>query len=200
MGGSGWGSAARCGRRSNAATGASSRRRWHGCATTSRPCGRAGRRSAASSRSPTTAPTTSSACSRRSVALAATTHEDLRIDIAAVNHAMVRAAGEVADGIHVHPLHSVHYLHRRLMPALEEGTARAGRSVARRRLDDPGGRRTGRHAARSGRRWSTSRAGRSRSTGPHATTPSSSTTSASRARRPASTSGSRPATSPGCPP
>ena len=57
-------------------------------------------------------------------------HEDLRIDIAAVNHAMVRAAGEVADGIHVHPLHSAHYLHRRLVPALEEGVARAGRSVA----------------------------------------------------------------------
>ena len=56
-------------------------------------------------------------------------HEDLRIDIAAVNHAMVRAAGEVADGIHVHPLHSAHYLHRRLVPALEEGVARAGRSV-----------------------------------------------------------------------
>ena len=57
-------------------------------------------------------------------------HEDLRIDIAAVDHAMVRAAGEVADGIHVHPLHSAHYLHRRLLPALEEGAGRGRSTVA----------------------------------------------------------------------
>ncbi|MGH9269672.1 MAG: TIGR03617 family F420-dependent LLM class oxidoreductase [Ilumatobacteraceae bacterium] len=56
-------------------------------------------------------------------------HEDLRIDIAAVGSAMVRAAGEVADGIHVHPLHSVPYLQRRLQPALAEGATKAGRRV-----------------------------------------------------------------------
>jgi probable F420-dependent oxidoreductase len=56
-------------------------------------------------------------------------HEDLRVDIAAVGTAMVRAAGEVADGIHVHPLHSVAYLERRLRPALVEGTTKAGRHV-----------------------------------------------------------------------
>jgi alkanesulfonate monooxygenase SsuD/methylene tetrahydromethanopterin reductase-like flavin-dependent oxidoreductase (luciferase family) len=39
-------------------------------------------------------------------------------------------AGEVADGIHVHPLHSVEYLHNRLLPAVAEGAARAGRSPA----------------------------------------------------------------------
>jgi len=56
-------------------------------------------------------------------------HEQLAVDIAAVGPAMVKAAGEVADGIHVHPLHSVHYLHHRLLPALETGTSAAGRSV-----------------------------------------------------------------------
>lgn len=57
-------------------------------------------------------------------------HEDIKIDIAAVGAAMVKAAGAVADGIHVHPLHSLHYLHHRLLPALAEGTAAAGRDVA----------------------------------------------------------------------
>ena len=56
--------------------------------------------------------------------------EDLRLDIAAVNDVMVRTAGEVADGIHVHPLHSVEYLRGKLRPALAEGTARAGRSMS----------------------------------------------------------------------
>ncbi|MFV0306313.1 MAG: TIGR03617 family F420-dependent LLM class oxidoreductase [Desertimonas sp.] len=56
-------------------------------------------------------------------------HEDLKIDIAAVGNAMVRTAGEVADGIHVHPLHSASYLEHRLLPALREGTAAAGREV-----------------------------------------------------------------------
>ncbi len=56
-------------------------------------------------------------------------HEDLTVDIAAVGRAMVRAAGEVADGIHVHPLHSVPYLRNRLLPALDEGAARGGRDA-----------------------------------------------------------------------
>lgn len=57
-------------------------------------------------------------------------HEDLKVDIAAVGRAMVRTAGEVADGIHVHPFHSLAYLEQRLLPALAEGTAAAGRTVA----------------------------------------------------------------------
>ena len=36
-------------------------------------------------------------------------------------------AGEVADGIHVHPLHSMHYLEHRLLPSVAEGAASAGR-------------------------------------------------------------------------
>jgi alkanesulfonate monooxygenase SsuD/methylene tetrahydromethanopterin reductase-like flavin-dependent oxidoreductase (luciferase family) len=38
-------------------------------------------------------------------------------------------AGEVADGIHVHPFHSIPYLRNRLLPAVAEGAARAGRSA-----------------------------------------------------------------------
>lgn len=56
-------------------------------------------------------------------------HEDLRVDIAAVGSAMVAAAGAVADGIHVHPLHSQHYLQTRLVPALADATAAAGREL-----------------------------------------------------------------------
>ncbi|MGI8754008.1 MAG: TIGR03617 family F420-dependent LLM class oxidoreductase [Acidimicrobiales bacterium] len=52
---------------------------------------------------------------------------DISIDVSAVAPWMCRMAGEVADGIHVHPLHSVPYLHNRLLPAVAEGTARAGR-------------------------------------------------------------------------
>ena len=52
---------------------------------------------------------------------------DIAIDISAVAPWMCRMAGEVADGIHVHPLHSVPYLHNRLLPAVAEGTARSGR-------------------------------------------------------------------------
>jgi len=43
---------------------------------------------------------------------------------------MCRMAGEVADGIHVHPFHSLPYLQNRLLPAVAEGAARAGRDPA----------------------------------------------------------------------
>ena len=43
---------------------------------------------------------------------------------------MTTMAGEVADGVHVHPLHSVHYLEQRLIPAVHAGAAKAGRSAA----------------------------------------------------------------------
>lgn len=53
---------------------------------------------------------------------------DVKVDISAVGPYMVRAAGEVADGIHVHPLHSMHYIENRLLPQVAEGAARADRS------------------------------------------------------------------------
>lgn len=54
---------------------------------------------------------------------------DVKIDVSAVGPWMCRMAGEVADGIHVHPLHSTHYIHNRLLPAVADGASRAGRSA-----------------------------------------------------------------------
>jgi len=47
--------------------------------------------------------------------------------LAAVNRGMCRLAGEVADGLHVHPFHSVGYLKEVILPAVDRGLARAGR-------------------------------------------------------------------------
>jgi probable F420-dependent oxidoreductase len=52
---------------------------------------------------------------------------DIKVDVAAVNPWMCRMAAATADGIHVHPLHSVEYLKRRLLPAVSEGALAAGR-------------------------------------------------------------------------
>jgi len=49
------------------------------------------------------------------------------IDIAAVNPWMLRLAGEVADGVHVHPLNTVPYVRDTVLPNLAEGAARSGR-------------------------------------------------------------------------
>ena len=55
-------------------------------------------------------------------------HGDIKVDVSAVGPYMTRIAGEVADGIHVHPLHSLHYLENRLKPAVNKGAAKAHRS------------------------------------------------------------------------
>lgn len=55
--------------------------------------------------------------------------EDVKVDISAVGPIMVRVAGEVADGVHVHPMHSMHYIKNRLLPGVAEGARRAGRSA-----------------------------------------------------------------------
>lgn len=52
---------------------------------------------------------------------------DIKVDVSAVNPWMCRMAGEVADGIHVHPFHSLSYLRERLLPDVAEGAERAGR-------------------------------------------------------------------------
>lgn len=57
-------------------------------------------------------------------------HEDLSVDISAVGPIMTRVAGEVADGVHVHPLHSTTYLRQRLQPSIDEGARRTGRDPA----------------------------------------------------------------------
>jgi probable F420-dependent oxidoreductase len=53
---------------------------------------------------------------------------DIKIDVSAVGEWMARMAGEVADGVHVHPFHSLAYVRNRLLPAVAEGARRAWRS------------------------------------------------------------------------
>ncbi len=53
---------------------------------------------------------------------------DPKVDVAAVNPWMLRMAGEVADGVHVHPIGEPGYLVRHLLPNITEGAAKAGRS------------------------------------------------------------------------
>ncbi len=52
---------------------------------------------------------------------------DPKVDVAAVNPWMLRMAGEVADGVHVHPIGEPGYLDRHVLPAIATGAARAGR-------------------------------------------------------------------------
>jgi len=61
-------------------------------------------------------------------------HPHIPISIAGVNRGLVRLAGELADGFHVHPLHSPVYLRKVLLPALEEGLRAAGRTRSHVRL------------------------------------------------------------------
>ena len=53
---------------------------------------------------------------------------DPKVDVAAVNPWMLRMAGEVADGLHIHPLGEPGYLTRHAVPNIAEGAAKAGRS------------------------------------------------------------------------
>jgi probable F420-dependent oxidoreductase len=52
------------------------------------------------------------------------------VAIAAVGEAMLRAAGQVADGVRLHPLCSRRYLEEVCMPNMMEGMRRSGRSRA----------------------------------------------------------------------
>jgi probable F420-dependent oxidoreductase len=56
-------------------------------------------------------------------------HPHIPIYLAGVNPRMCRAAGEVADGFHVHPMHSVGYLKDVVRPALDAGARLSGRTV-----------------------------------------------------------------------
>jgi len=57
-------------------------------------------------------------------------HPDIPISLAGVGERMARAAGEIADGFHVHPLHSPGYLRDVMRPAIVEGARAAGRDPA----------------------------------------------------------------------
>ena len=54
-------------------------------------------------------------------------YEHIKVDVSAVGPYMCRMAGELADGVHVHPMHSLHYIRKRLLPEVQAGAARAGR-------------------------------------------------------------------------
>jgi len=53
-----------------------------------------------------------------------------KIYIAGVNEYMCRLAGELCDGFHVHPLHSIRYLDEVIRPNLQKGLQQAGRKPA----------------------------------------------------------------------
>ena len=55
--------------------------------------------------------------------------EDIKLDMSAVNPLMLKVAGEVADGVHVHPMHSIPYIVNRLIPQVREGAVKAGRCL-----------------------------------------------------------------------
>ena len=57
-------------------------------------------------------------------------HPRIPVYLAGVNPAMCRVAGEVADGLHVHPFNSPKYLREVVHPAVEEGLRRSGRTRA----------------------------------------------------------------------
>ena len=52
---------------------------------------------------------------------------DIPIYLAGVNPRMCRAAGEVADGFHVHPMHSTSYVREVVLPEIAAGAAAGGR-------------------------------------------------------------------------
>ncbi|MGI9645237.1 MAG: TIGR03617 family F420-dependent LLM class oxidoreductase [Ilumatobacteraceae bacterium] len=54
---------------------------------------------------------------------------DPKVDIAAVNPWMLRMAGQVADGVHVHPIGEPGYLRRHVVPNVAAGTAAAERAA-----------------------------------------------------------------------
>jgi len=57
-------------------------------------------------------------------------HPNIPIYIAGVNTGLARLAGEICDGFHAHPLNSPKYLREVIIPAIEEGAQKAGRSQA----------------------------------------------------------------------
>ena len=53
---------------------------------------------------------------------------DIPIYIAGVNPGLAKLAGETAQGFHAHPFHTPRYLREVILPAIEQGAAKSGRS------------------------------------------------------------------------
>ncbi|MEQ8693444.1 MAG: TIGR03617 family F420-dependent LLM class oxidoreductase [bacterium] len=56
-------------------------------------------------------------------------YENIKLDMSAVGPLMCQVAGELADGVHVHPMHSVQYIQNRLLPNVSKGAERTGRAL-----------------------------------------------------------------------
>ena len=56
-------------------------------------------------------------------------HPNIPVAIAGVGPYLSRLAGELCDGFHVHPFHTVAYLDQVVLPAMAEGAESAGRSL-----------------------------------------------------------------------
>ncbi|NKC16454.1 MAG: TIGR03617 family F420-dependent LLM class oxidoreductase [Gammaproteobacteria bacterium] len=56
-------------------------------------------------------------------------HPEIPVYLAGVNERMCQAAGEVADGFQVHPMHSPGYINDVVRPSLREGAAKRGRDA-----------------------------------------------------------------------
>jgi probable F420-dependent oxidoreductase len=54
-------------------------------------------------------------------------HPNIPIYIAGVNTGLAKLAGELCEGFHAHPFHSVRYLKEVILPAIEEGAAKERR-------------------------------------------------------------------------
>lgn len=55
-------------------------------------------------------------------------YEDVKVDISAVGPYMCQVAGELCDGVHVHPMHSIAYIQNRLLPEIKRGAERSNRN------------------------------------------------------------------------
>lgn len=54
-------------------------------------------------------------------------HPEIPIYIAGVNEGLARLAGELCEGFHVHPFHSVRYLRELVLPQIAAGAQKSGR-------------------------------------------------------------------------
>jgi probable F420-dependent oxidoreductase len=55
-------------------------------------------------------------------------HPNIPIYIAGVNTGLAKLAGELCDGFHAHPFHSIRYMKEVVLPAIEEGATKEGRT------------------------------------------------------------------------
>jgi len=54
-------------------------------------------------------------------------HPEIPIFVGGLNPYMCRLAGELCQGMHIHPLHTVKFIHEAIVPGIKEGAGKAGR-------------------------------------------------------------------------